>query len=472
MIRLDTVNKSVRLYLDNTVATNELEYVISYDSMKTTSTRAFTPGTSDGLSSGTTPVTMLGSPASGYFTNIKYISVNNSDTAQRGVNIELLDVSDRRMLITCVLQPGETIVYSDGAGWMLMGIDGVVKVSIAGVQGASGYSGIGTSGFSGFSGLNGTITFSGVSGYSGISGQSTSGYSGVSGFSGSNGSTGSTGASGVSGFSGIGTSGYSGVSGFSGIIGLSGVSGFSGSGVSGFSGIGISGYSGIDGTSGYSGVSGFSGTSGKSGVGNSGISGFSGLGLSGYSGKSGFSGYSGVSGYTGTSGISGTSGTPAAGTIVLSAGGWPSITSGCTGPAQEELPTNKVNLLTLNFASSTQSFAEYTVFMPSTYTGGTITAKFVWTSSSTSTNSVVWGIAARAYSDGITLDQAFGTAVEVTDANTATANQVHISNATAAVTIAGSPAANQMVQFRIYRLGSGADNLAAVSNLMMTIISF
>jgi hypothetical protein len=471
MIRLDTTNKSIRLYLDATVATNELQYVISYDSMKTSTVRVFTPGSSDGVSNGATPVTMLAAPIAGYFTNIKYISVYNSDTAQRAVNIELLDGSDRRMLLSSALQPGETIVYSDGSGWMLMGTDGSVHVTTTGTQGASGYSGAtggaGTSGFSGYSGNNGTIAFSGISGFSGSDGDS-----GVSGFSGTNGTNG---ASGVSGYSGSGISGWSGfsgtgTSGYSGINGSAGTSGVSGyTGVSGFSGIsGWSGFSGISGWSGFSGVgtSGFSGASGKSGVGNSGISGFSGLGLSGFSGKSGFSGPSGISGW------SGISGTPAAGTIVLSAGGWPSITNGCTGPTQEELTTNKINLLTLDFASATQSYAEYTVFMPTTYTGGTITARFVWTSNSTSTNSVVWGIAARAYGDNVTLDQAFGTAIEVTDTNTSTANQVHISSSTTAVTLAGSPAANQMVQFRVYRLGSGADNLAATANLIMTIITF
>jgi hypothetical protein len=195
----------------------------------------------------------------------------------------------------------------------------------------------------------------------------------------------------------------------------------------------------------------------------SGYSGWSGAGTSGWSGA-GTSGYSGWSGYSGLSQK----------TLILGgAGGMGSVTSGCTGPNRIESATNKVNQLTLDFASAAQKYAEWTAYLPSNYTtAATITATFVWTANSASTNSVVWGLAARAYGNDITIDQAYGTAAEVTDANTATAYQVHISNATPAITIAGSPVAGQLCQFRAYRLGSGADNLAATANLLQVIITY
>jgi hypothetical protein len=131
-----------------------------------------------------------------------------------------------------------------------------------------------------------------------------------------------------------------------------------------------------------------------------------------------------------------------------------------------------VNIQTLDFAQSVQSYVEWYVIMPSNWDASTITAKFHWTSTSTSTNSVVWGLAGRAHGNDDTLDQAFGMAVEATDANTATASQLHISAATAAITVAGSPAASQGVCFRAYRLGSGADNLAATANLLAIDITY
>ena len=265
-----------------------------------------------------------------------------------------------------------------------------------------------------------------------------------------------------------GTAGTSGTSGISGTSGTSGISGTSGtSGISGTSG--TSGTSGKQGTSGTSGVPGTSGTSGAGGT--SGTSGIS--GTSGTSGISGTSGTSGISGTSGTSGSSGTSGQSQASILVLSAaGGWGTVTSGCAGPNRTELTTNKQNLQTLDFVNGSQTYAEWTAFMPPNYGGGTITATFVWTANSTSTNSVVWGCQGRIYGNDETIDQAYGTEQTVTDANTATVYQIHISDATSAITLAGTPAANEPVQFRVYRLGSGADTLAVTANLIQVIITY
>ena len=212
-------------------------------------------------------------------------------------------------------------------------------------------------------------------------------------------------------------------------------------------------------------TTGASGTSGWSGAGVSGVS--------GWSGTSGQSGWSGVSAWSGTSGRSGWSGLSHKVFILGAAGGWGSATNGCTGPAKTESATNKVNLYTLDFVTAAQKYAEWTAYLPTNYTAAaTVTATFVWTASGMSTNSVVWGCSARAYGDSVTIDQAYAAGVEVTDAHTATALQVQISDATAAITISGSPAAGQLCQFRCYRLGSGADNLAVTANLIQVIITY
>ena len=75
-------------------------------------------------------------------------------------------------------------------------------------------------------------------------------------------------------------------------------------------------------------------------------------------------------------------------------------------------------------------------------------------------------------SDGDALDQAFGTAQEVTDANQAN-DDVNISAATAAITIGGTPAAGNYVHFRAYRdPANGADNLAATAELISIRITY
>jgi hypothetical protein len=83
-----------------------------------------------------------------------------------------------------------------------------------------------------------------------------------------------------------------------------------------------------------------------------------------------------------------------------------------------------------------------------------------------------WGLAARAFADGDALDQAFGTAQEVTDANQAL-DDVNISTATPAITIGGTPAAHNFVQFRAYRNPADAnDTLAATAELLSIKITY
>jgi len=144
---------------------------------------------------------------------------------------------------------------------------------------------------------------------------------------------------------------------------------------------------------------------------------------------------------------------------------WASITNGASGISQIETATNKVNTFVVDFLTGVQSFAEVAVPMPSGWDGGTVSAIVYWLANSASTNSVTWGVQGRAYADAATFDQAYGTAAEVTDANTGT-NNVNQSGSTGAITVAGTPAGGQWLQLRIYRLGSGGDNLAATARLL------
>ena len=161
------------------------------------------------------------------------------------------------------------------------------------------------------------------------------------------------------------------------------------------------------------------------------------------------------------------------GQIVLTAGGgWPSITSGSNAPILTETTTNRVNFYYLGFPDTIQTFANWSMPMPSDYNGGIITAVFYWVAGTASTNSVRWGLQARAFADSNLIDQAFGTAQEVTDANQAN-DSVNISAATPAITIGGTPAAGNFVQFRAYRNPpDAADNLAAPAELLSIRITY
>ena len=153
----------------------------------------------------------------------------------------------------------------------------------------------------------------------------------------------------------------------------------------------------------------------------------------------------------------------------------PRTTSGAAA-GTAETATNRVNYDYLAFDTGADEFAQFWVRMPKSWDAGTITATFVWTHPSTTTNfDVTWGIQAVAFGDGVASDSAFGTGITVTDAGGTTGN-FYTSPTTAAVTIAGTPAAEKMVCFQVYRDvdGNGVagnDDLAVDAHLVGVTLS-
>lgn len=143
---------------------------------------------------------------------------------------------------------------------------------------------------------------------------------------------------------------------------------------------------------------------------------------------------------------------------------FPSTTAGCAAVAKTETATNKQNLLSLDFDQTTQEHAEFSIVMPSNWLGGTLQYQAYWTAAAGSAaETVIWGLQARAYVDGDDIDQAWGTAITISDALQAT-GKLHKTGASSALTVAGTPQALAFVQFRIYR--DVADTLAADAKLL------
>ena len=128
------------------------------------------------------------------------------------------------------------------------------------------------------------------------------------------------------------------------------------------------------------------------------------------------------------------------------------------------------------FDASTDEFVFFNMVMPEQWDLGTIKVKFYWKGTSNASGNVVWGIAGNARSDDEKIDVAFGTSVTVTDAShqEADADQpVNITPATAALTIANSASAEDMIYFAVYRdANAGTDTYSDDADLIGVSIQY
>lgn len=140
----------------------------------------------------------------------------------------------------------------------------------------------------------------------------------------------------------------------------------------------------------------------------------------------------------------------------------PSSSGGCAALALVATASNQPDLSTLDFDATTAEYAQFWIRFPKNWNESTITAQFYWSHASTTTNfGVRWGIQGVCISDDDTIGVAYGTAQEVTDTG-GTTNDLYVSSATSAITIAGTPAAGDMCAFRVYRDPANAGDTMAI----------
>jgi hypothetical protein len=160
--------------------------------------------------------------------------------------------------------------------------------------------------------------------------------------------------------------------------------------------------------------------------------------------------------------------------VWIPASAWIPRTTTGAGIDSREQSTNKINTDELLFDAGTDEFAQALVVMPNNWNAGTVTAKFHWTGSGATDGSddVIWGLSGRAYANDDALDQAQGTAQTATDTLTAI-NDLDISPATSAITIAGTPASGNPVIFEVYRDANAAgDTYSHDARLLGVEISY
>lgn len=148
----------------------------------------------------------------------------------------------------------------------------------------------------------------------------------------------------------------------------------------------------------------------------------------------------------------------------------PSVSAGCAALSNIASAANQPDIQTLNFHQTTQQYAQFSVVIPKRWDRGTLTAIFDWSHAATTTNfNVLWGIQAVAVGDNEAINQAFGTAVEVTDTG-GTTNRRYATAETSAFTVANSPQPGDRIFFRVYRRNAGTGNMAIVARLHGVVV--
>jgi hypothetical protein len=150
---------------------------------------------------------------------------------------------------------------------------------------------------------------------------------------------------------------------------------------------------------------------------------------------------------------------------------YPNSTNGCSALTQVEL-SNGPELKCLDFDASATEFAQFTVAFPKSWDGGSVTFKAYWCSTATDTDGVSWGLSACGMNDNQTINLAFGTEVVVDDANQGAANELCITAESGNITIAGTPAADDLTFFQISRDHDDSNDTAAEDARLLGIKLF
>jgi len=150
---------------------------------------------------------------------------------------------------------------------------------------------------------------------------------------------------------------------------------------------------------------------------------------------------------------------------------YPTTTNGCSALTQVEL-SNGPELKCLDFDDGSDEHAQFTVAFPKSWDGGSVTFKAYWCSTATDTDGVSWALRGCGMNDNETINLTFGSAVVVDDANQGAANELCVTAESGNITIAGTPAADDLTFFEIFRDVSDSNDTAAEDARLLGIKLF
>ena len=160
-------------------------------------------------------------------------------------------------------------------------------------------------------------------------------------------------------------------------------------------------------------------------------------------------------------------------TIWIPAAAMYAATTNGADAEQVETTATRPDMKVFDFDASTQQYTQFTIAMPKSWNEGTLTYQVYWAPSTTNTGDAIFGLQGVACADGDTIDVAFGTAIEVTDAGIGTVEDQQITSESSAMTVAGSPAAGEQTYFQLYRdAADGSDTFTGECRVLGVKVFF
>jgi hypothetical protein len=133
---------------------------------------------------------------------------------------------------------------------------------------------------------------------------------------------------------------------------------------------------------------------------------------------------------------------------------------------QVETTATRPDMKVLDFDASTAEYAQFSIAFPKSWNAGTVTYQVYWTPSSTNTGDCIFGLQGVSCGDSDTLDVAYGTGVEVTDAGIGTVEDQQITSESGAVTITAA-AVGEQTYFQLYRdAADGSDDFTGDARVL------
>lgn len=139
--------------------------------------------------------------------------------------------------------------------------------------------------------------------------------------------------------------------------------------------------------------------------------------------------------------------------------------------ADRELVTNDVMVKTASFDTTTSESVQFWHTFEENWDAGTVQFKLVWTNQSGgAAETIDFDLAGRSYANDDAIDQAMGTAQNVTDTWIAQ-NDMHYTGFSSAITLGGTPADGQPNVFKLSR-DTASDDLTGDAEVLGVILRY